>query len=100
MATPHRDVWYCMILTPLAQGLLLLTASPQFTGGPPDRSLAFFAFLAPVACYFWGLRSLLQRRRSWPLTLRLLLLLLASIVLSATGFVYGLFMITQDLANA
>jgi len=86
-----------MILTPLAQGLLLLTASPQFDHGPPEKSLALFALVAPVLCYFWGLRSLLQLRGSWPRIVRIVLLVLVSAALSFLGFFCGLMMVTSDL---
>lgn len=88
--------WLCIVLTPVAQALLLLTASANPVGTPTTRPLGILALVIPFGCYLWGLRGSVFVPEHPRRLVRLLGLGLVAAGLSFGGLFIGLQAITAD----
>ena len=88
--------WLGFILTPIAQGLLLLTAGTNPAGTPTTRPLAILALVIPLGCYLWALRDVPFLRNQPRRLVHLAVLVLVATSLSFSGLFIGLQAITAD----
>ena len=88
--------WLCIVLTPVAQALLLLTACANPVGTPTTRPLGILALVIPLGCYLWGLRGSVFVPEHPRRLVRVLGLGLVAAGLSFGGLFIGLQAITAD----
>jgi len=86
----------CLVLTPVAQAMLLFGATPDAPGLPASIPFLVLALMVPFGCYLWGLHNAPLAPKT-SRALRLLLLGLVALALTMGGFLYGLQIITAHM---
>lgn len=88
--------WLCLVLTPAAQALLLLSAGTNPAATATTRPLAILALVIPLGCYLWALRNAPLAPKNSRRLVRLDLLVLVALGLTLGGFLFGLEFITSQ----